>query len=164
MVGGVAQHLVHLEAPDDARPSKDTMDRWLRSPIGFGCSLNTCLPATDGGDKLIGSLNFDPDQVDRVEPPGPRDFIICGCSRTGTSLLAAALFQPPEVVTVMEPWDGLGMSPAELFASLRDEIGRDHRLTRGRLDIAALEETRQVRWVRDGAAPQELNVDGSFLL
>jgi hypothetical protein len=64
----------------------------------------------------------------------------------------------------MEPWDGLGMSPAELFASLRDEIGRDHRLTRGRLDIAALEETRQVRWVRDGAAPQELNVDGSFLL
>lgn len=114
--------------------------------------------------RLIDSLDFDPDQVDRVEPPDPRDFIICGCSRTGTSLLAAALFQPPEVVTVMEPWDGLRLPPAELFASLRNEILKGHRLARGRLDIGALEETRRMRWVRDGEAPRELNVEGSFLL
>ena len=47
---------------------------------------------------------------------------MCGIPRSGTSLLAAALYQPPRVVTVMEPWDGLRLAPAPLFASIREEI------------------------------------------
>jgi len=51
--------------------------------------------------RLLDSLTLDPDHLPRpVEAPGTRDFVICGCPRTGTALLTAMLFQPPRVVTV----------------------------------------------------------------
>lgn len=100
--------------------------------------------------RLLDSLTLDPDRLPRpVDAPGTRDFVICGCPRTGTALLTAMLFQPPRVVTVMEPWDGMRLPPAELFASLRAEVATG-RLRRGRLDLDALEHDGRVVWCRDG--------------
>ncbi|MGH8934737.1 MAG: sulfotransferase [Acidimicrobiia bacterium] len=115
--------------------------------------------------RLLRSLPLDPDQLPRpLEAPSERDFIICGCSRTGTSLLSAVLFRPPNVVTVMEPWDGMRLSPAQLFQSLRAEIGGEGMLGRGRLDLHALREERLVRWSPDGATPLRLELEPSYLL
>ena len=85
--------------------------------------------------------------------------MVCGSPRSGTALLSAMLFQPPHVVAVMEPWDGLGLTPGALFRSLRAEMA-DGSLTRGRLDTYALAEGR-VRWRpdRSGTAPVEVNED-----
>src|SRR5919109_1001972 len=75
--------------------------------------------------RLLRSLDLTTETLERpVASPGPRDFVICGSPRTGTSLAAAALHQPPASLTVMEPWDGMRLPIAPLFASLRDEIDR----------------------------------------
>ena len=115
--------------------------------------------------RFLRDLPLDPDLLPRsVEQPGPRDFIICGSARTGTSLLSAALFAPPHVVTVMEPWDGMRMPPAELFASIRREIQDTGRLTRGRLDLTALSEDGAVRWTQDGGSERALEISDDYLL
>ncbi len=114
--------------------------------------------------RLLDSLTLDPDRLPRpVEAPGTRDFVICGCPRTGTALLTAMLFQPPRVVTVMEPWDGMRLPPAELFASLRAEVATG-RLRRGRLDLSALEHEGTVRWCRDGEIPHRVDAGPDHLL
>lgn len=100
-----------------------------------------------------------------VDPPGERDFIICGSPRSGTTLLCAALFQPPEAVTVMEPWDGMRLGPAALFASLREELAASDRLERGRLDVAALLDRGVVEWCQEGTPTPVLSLgDGAHLL
>ena len=102
-------------------------------------------------ERFLHDLPLDPGALDDpLEPPGPDDFIICGCPRTGTTLLAAALFQPPRVVTCMEPWDGMRLPPAQLFESLRREVESTGKLTRGRLDLRELRHTGRVRWCREG--------------
>jgi hypothetical protein len=116
-------------------------------------------------ERFLRSLPLDPGNLPRpLLPPGERDVIICGCPRTGTTLLAAALFQPPQVVTVMEPWDGMRMAPAELFASLRQEIAATGRITRGRLDLPLLLRSGEVRWCQEGAGALLLTVAPGFLL
>ena len=114
--------------------------------------------------RLVDTLTLDPDRLPRpVEAPTPRDFIMCGCPRTGTALLTAMLFQPPEVVTVMEPWDVMRLPPAELFRSLRAELATG-RLGRGRLDLPALERDGTVRWCRDGEIPHPVEAAPDHLL
>jgi hypothetical protein len=114
--------------------------------------------------RLLDSLTLDPDRLPRpVMAPGTRDFMICGCPRTGTALLTAMLFQPPRVVTVMEPWDGMRLPPAELFASLRAEMATG-RLRRGRLDLSALEHDGTVRWCRDGETSHRVEARPDHLL
>jgi hypothetical protein len=74
-------------------------------------------------EELLATLTLDPDALaDPLPPPGPDDVIVCGSSRSGTTLLSAMLFQPPRAVCVMEPWDALRLAPAELFASFRAEL------------------------------------------
>jgi hypothetical protein len=63
----------------------------------------------------------------------------------------------------MEPWDGMRLPPAELFASLRLEIETAGILARGRLDLNALEHG-AVRWGRDGEFARPISVDPGFLL
>jgi len=102
-------------------------------------------------ERFLHDLPLDPAVLeDPLEPPGPDNFVICGCPRTGTTLLAAALFQPPWVVTCMEPWDGMRLPPARLFESLRTEVDTTGKLTRGRLDLHELRRTGRVRWCREG--------------
>ena len=104
--------------------------------------------------RLLRSLTMDPDSMRHPVPePTARDFIICGAPRSGTSLLAAVLYQPPRVVTVMEPWDGMRLPPADLFASVREEIVQTGWLQKGRLDVEALRSRGEVRWGRDGEFP-----------
>ena len=78
-------------------------------------------------------------------------------------MVAAVLHQPPDIVTVMEPWDGLRLEPAELFASLRGEIVDTGRISRGRLDLDALR-AGEVKWQRDGEATFDLDVTDGFAL
>lgn len=96
--------------------------------------------------------------------PGANDFIICGLPRSGTSLATAALYQPPRVVTVMEPWDGMRLPPSELFASLRAEIATTGRLRRGRLDVAALLAGGAVEWSREGERPYPVDAAPDHVL
>ena len=114
--------------------------------------------------RLLDSLTLDPDRLPRpVTAPDERDFVICGCPRTGTALLTAMLFQPPRVVTVMEPWDGMRLPPDELFASLRREVATG-RLRRGRLDLSALEHDGAVVWCRDGQREHRVDAAPDHLL
>jgi hypothetical protein len=114
--------------------------------------------------RLLQSCDLDPGQLEEpLDEPGANDFIICGCPRTGTSLLAGMLFQPPASVVAMEPWDGLRLAPARLFDSLRAEI-EEGVLRRGRLDVAALEKEGRVAWVRDREQPVPLDVEPGFRL
>ena len=114
--------------------------------------------------RLLSSLDFNPSDVPgNLDEPGSGDFIICGCPRTGTSLLSAQLFLPPRIITVMEPWDGLRMPPAELFRSLRSEI-ESGVLQRGRLDVEALRSEGKVRWCADGAKPVSVETDADYRL
>ena len=115
--------------------------------------------------RFLRSLPLDPDQLPRpLEAPTSRDFIICGAPRTGTTLLTAMLFQPPSIITVMEPWDGMRLPPAELFASLRKEIEETGALRRGKLDIPVLMEKGFVRWRQEGDSIPHINVSSDFLL
>lgn len=114
-------------------------------------------------ERLLRSLDLELGPETVLEPTDERDFIICGPSRSGTSLLAAALCQPPVSVVVMEPWDALRMPPAELFRSLRDEIATGT-LRRGRLDVETLRRTGDVRWGRDGDFPHAVEADEGYLL
>jgi hypothetical protein len=114
--------------------------------------------------RLLSSLDFDPSDVPGVlDEPGPRNFIICGCPRTGTSLLSAQLFQPPHLITVMEPWDGLRMPAAELFRGLRSDVDRGV-LSRGRLDVEALTGEGKVKWRADGATSLSIEIDEDYRL
>jgi hypothetical protein len=116
-------------------------------------------------ERFLRDLPLDPSKLeDPLESPGRDDFIICGCPRSGTTLVAAALFQPPRVLTCMEPWDGMRLPPAQLFASLRDEVATTGRLSRGRLDLPELWQSGEVRWCPEGKADVEVNVDPRWLL
>jgi hypothetical protein len=113
---------------------------------------------------FLHNLPIDPETLPtRLEEPGPGNFVMCGCPRTGTTLLSAALFQPPTCVTVMEPWDGLRLEPAALFRSLRGEIA-GCTLVRGRLDHQALADSGSVRWVPDATLPWHVQTSDSYLL
>lgn len=115
--------------------------------------------------RLLDSCTLDPDALPRpLAPPGPRDVMICGHSRSGTALVTAALWQPPKVVTVMEPWDAFRLAPAELFDSFRSELATTGVLSRGRLDIDALERQRAVRWQRDGERSFPVSFDDETIL
>ena len=112
----------------------------------------------------LDQMTFDPATLPApVEQPGDRDFIICGLPRSGTSLLAAVLYQPPRIVTVLEPWDGMRLPPRQLFASLRGEIAETGRLRRGKLDVARLDDAGEVRWRSEGG-PVPLGVVDGYLL
>jgi len=100
--------------------------------------------------RLLASCALDPTTLALpLAEPGPNDLIICGCPRSGTALLAAALHQPPTMVSVMEPWDGLKLAPERLFSSLRTELDGGQ-LVRGRLDLDALRIDGSVTWQPDG--------------
>lgn len=115
--------------------------------------------------RILSSLTLDPSGLpDPLEEPGPDDFVICGCPRSGTTLLTAQLFQPPRIVTSMEPWDGMRLPPAALFASLRAEVERTGTLTRTRLDPEALRRESRVRWRRSGQVRAAAPVDDRWLL
>jgi len=123
------------------------------------------LPRHRRWDSFLSGLQLDPDQLATpVAPPGERDFVICGAPRSGTTLLAASLYQLPAVVTVMEPWDGLRLPPSELFSSLRDEIETKGALARGRLDIGALHSRGEVRWMKEGSKSFRVTVNDDYLL
>jgi Sulfotransferase family len=128
-------------------------------------ALDALSPKHREWSRLLASLTLDPDRLSRpVDAPPAGDFMICGSPRSGTALLTAMLFQPPNVTTVMEPWDGLRLPPAELFSSLRDELAGTGRLGRGRLDLAALNRDGEVRWCRDGELPHDVHVAEDFRL
>ncbi len=115
--------------------------------------------------KFLRSLTLDPDTLPRpVAPPGPRDFIICGAPRTGTTLLSAMLFQPPQVITVMEPWSGMRLPPAQLFATIRDSLEQTGTLRYGKLDVDELLEKGRVRWVKEGESTPAVPLDEGYLL
>lgn len=115
--------------------------------------------------RFLRELPLDPEALPRpLAAPGSRDFVVCGSPRTGTTLLAAALFQPPTCLTVMEPWDGMRMPPARLFASLREELGETGRLRRGKLDVVALLRNGTVRWWPEGRTTPRLEYRPTSLL
>lgn len=118
---------------------------------GIRDALATVSPRRRRWLRFLRDLPLDPDALPRpLEPTGPDDVILCGCPRTGTTLLCGALFQPPSVISVMEPWDGMRLPPAELFRSLRSELETTGRLSRGRLDIDALRGSGGVAWIQEG--------------
>jgi len=121
-------------------------------------------PASRRWRRFLQALPLDPDRLPSpLSEPSDRDFIICGSPRTGTSFMSAALFRPPEIITVMEPWDGMRLAPAALFSSLREEIAGGT-LERGRLDLESLAEDGTVRWQTDGASRRSMRVSSDFLL
>ncbi|HEV8631936.1 MAG TPA: sulfotransferase [Thermoanaerobaculia bacterium] len=134
--------------------SSGNASRWgaaLRSALGIFS------PRRRRWRHFLRSLPLDPAALPRpLPPPGPRDVILCGCPRSGTTLLAAQLFQPPHFLTVTEPWDGMRLPPASLFASLRGEVETTGRLERGKLDAAALLRHGEVAWTREGTATPPL--------
>ena len=135
----------------------------LRARLGDAARL--AWPRTRRWRRFLRSLPLDPDRLPVPLPaPGERDFIICGSPRSGTSLAAAALYQPPRAIVAMEPWDGMRLPPAELFASLREEIARTGSLRRQRLDVRALREDGAVRWVREGEGTEPVEVEDPYLL
>ena len=122
-------------------------------------------PRRRSWERFLQELPLDPSELEPpLAPPGRDDFIICGCPRTGTTLLAAVLFRPPRMVTCMEPWDGMRLPPADLFASLRDEVEKTGKLSRGRLDLYELRRTGRVRWCREGKVAADVSVEPSWLL
>jgi hypothetical protein len=130
----------------------------------IGAPLARISPRHRRWRRLLSSLTLDPDRLPRpVPPPDRADFVICGSPRTGTALATAVLYQPPSVVTVMEPWDGMRLPPDELFASLRAEIAGGS-LQRGRLDVAALEARGEVGWCRDGEITSPVPTSPGFRL
>jgi hypothetical protein len=115
-------------------------------------------------ERFLHDLPLDPALLDNpLDSPGPNDFVMCGCPRTGTTLLAAVLFQPPRLVTCMEPWDGMRLPPAQLFDSIRREVETTGKLARGRLDVNELRRTGRVRWCPEGKAA-DVSLEPSWLL
>jgi len=128
----------------------------MRIPAAARYAAEIVLPKHRRWRQLLDSLSLDPDHLARpVESITPADFLLCGSPRSGTALLTAMLYQPPNVVTVMEPWDALRLPPAELFRSLRMEIAQGV-LRRGRLDIPTLVATGAVTWCHDGEKPHSI--------
>ncbi len=99
--------------------------------------------------RTLSGCTLEPEAVTAAVAPGALDVLICGCPRSGTALLTAALHQPPVMCTVMEPWAGLQLPPRELFASIREELAGGH-LRQGRLRIDRLLADGTVEWQRDG--------------
>ena len=99
-----------------------------------------------------------------IDSPSIHDSIICGASRTGTTLLAAQLFQPPACLSVVEPWDGMRLPPAELFEAVRTDITDTGRLRSGRLDVDALTRNGKVEWCRDGERPIGVDLHDEYHL
>lgn len=121
-------------------------------------------PSRRRWDSFLQSLDLDAARLPRPLPaPRESDFIICGISRSGTSLLCAQLFQPPRVVTAMEPWIGMRLPPRQLFETLRSELRSNGCLQHTRLDVAALHEERTVKWV-EGEIAVAVDVDEEFHL
>jgi len=56
------------------------------------------------------------------------------------------------------------LPPADLFASLRDEVEKTGKLSRGRLDLYELRRTGRVRWCREGKVAADVSVEPSWLL
>lgn len=116
-------------------------------------------------NKFLKSFDLDPDDLPRpVSAPSERDFIICGAPRSGTSLLTAMLFQPPRVITVMEPWAGMRLPPQQLFASIREEIDGTGKLSQGKLDVTKLMKSGEVKWINEGATSYEVRTEPDYLL
>lgn len=113
-------------------------------------------------ERLLASCELEPSRVTPSDQPGPHDVIICGCPRSGTALVTAALHQPPAMVTVMEPWDGLRLDPATLFQSLRAELAGGT-LRRGRLDLHSLTARGEVTWIHEGRAQPVIGGDTTLL-
>lgn len=110
------------------------------------------------------TLTLDPDKLpDPLAAPGPRDVLVCGASRSGTTLLSAMLFQPPGCVAVMEPWDALRLAPAALFTSLRAEV-RAGALLSGHLDVATLRAGGEVVTCTQREAHVPITCDDDVLL
>lgn len=115
--------------------------------------------------RFLHDLPLEPERLELpVAAPGSRDFIICGSPRSGTTLASAAMFQPPSVVTVMEPWDGMRLAPQSLFNKLRAELYSTGMLQQGRLDIDALLHQGVVRWCLDGESRVHVATDPDSLL
>ena len=73
------------------------------------------------------------------------------------------LFQPAASISVMEPWDGMRLAPADLFASLRAELSGG-RLERGRLHLPALRDEGAVRWCPEGEGATAIAYDPSTVV
>lgn len=115
--------------------------------------------------RLLASCKLSLDNLEApLDRPSNSDFIIAGCPRSGTSLLAATLFSPPNVAVSMEPWDGLRLLPHDLFSSLRAEIDETGTLSRGRLDIEVMRSTRRVEWTRDSASATPISMSDNYHL
>ncbi len=137
----------------------------MRTDVLMRAATSAVSPRHRAWRRLLRSLRLDLDELPRpVSPPRSDDFLICGSPRSGTALLVAMLWQPPDVVTVMEPWDALRMPPEELFSSFRDELEETGGISRGRLDVAALESDGAVTWCRDGERPHRVTVGDDFQL
>lgn len=131
---------VHLMSPTTTRA------RWATSVLRFAS------PRHRRWHRILASLTLDAEALEEpLEGPPARDFLICGCPRSGTTLLAASLYQPPSVVTVMEPWDALRLPPRPLFQSLHQELATTGGLGRGRLDLEALQEQGATTWCSEPA-------------
>jgi hypothetical protein len=114
--------------------------------------VSSGLPEVRARGRFLRDLPFAVQGTQPIAEPGPRDFIICGLPRSGTSLLCAALVQPPRVVTALEPWDGLAMPPADLFAHLRRLID-DEGVIPGVLDTGRLLAHGEAAWSDDARRP-----------
>ena len=136
----------------------------MELPAAIRRVLAPLSPGRRRWNAFLHGLPLDVDALaDPLTPTGPRDVIVCGCPRTGTTMLSAALFQPPRAISVMEPWDGMRMPPGELFGSLREEIGRG-RLDRGRLDLDRYDAEHVAEWCGEGATGRAVEVDDDYLL
>lgn len=121
--------------------------------------------ATKRRRRFLSQFRLDPDSLPRpLSSPGDNDFVICGCPRSGTTLLCAALFQPPAVITVSEPWEGMNVPPHALFARIRNELDTGGRLQQGRLDLRALLEEAEVRWCQESKTGRPVELSGEYLL
>jgi hypothetical protein len=114
--------------------------------------VSSTFPEVRARGRFLRDLPFTVHDGAHIAEPGPRDFIICGLPRSGTSLLCAALMQPPRVVTALEPWDGLAMPPAELFAHLRRLIDEEG-VIGGVLDTGRLLAHGEAAWTDDARRP-----------
>jgi Sulfotransferase family len=172
---GLLRFLPHARAKS---PSAGEVVERDWAPAGRNATAPTLLERADGARRLarqrissirrrkfLSQFRLDPDSLPRpLSSPGDNDFVICGCPRSGTTLLCAALFQPPAVITVSEPWEGMIVSPQALFAGIRNELDTGGRLQQGRLDLKALLEEGDVRWRQEDKAGRPVELSGDYLL